>query len=260
MKNEEKTSFDNHGAEEIEVMPPRTLTVRDAKMIKYVAGSVERSRKLGLRKDEAAIKMYVALEHGFPVTSAFSIVHIVENTPSLAPKAIWAKIINHPDFEGFNEQILTTENGDFHGYVAILKRRGLPEIARTFTMDDARRIKTNRARTKSLADKMNYQNYPLAMCQWRAMGYVIDVLFPDVAFGLMRATDLGAGVNDDWDLIIEGEVVPDNLGPSEYDIAYAELMERHTVADVLGVLGRKPVSVDEISELLDILDNGEEEE
>jgi hypothetical protein len=72
------------------------------------------------------------------------------------------------------------------------------EYSVTYTMDDARRaglVKPN----------SGWEKYPANMLKWRAIGFWIDTVLPDVQGGMKRADELGAMVNDKGD-IIEGSV------------------------------------------------------
>lgn len=173
----------------------RQPTHNDWLMIQAIASSAKQSGKLGLfRQEEAEMKLLVAWENNFPLTSAFGIVHVINNIPALSPKAVWAKVVCHPDFGGYKEERLE-KNGKFFGYRITLKRKNGVEATRQFTLDDAAIAK--------LTDKDNWKHYEENMCYWRSMGHVEDVVFPDVTLGLARADMLGAMVTTDGE-VIEG--------------------------------------------------------
>lgn len=70
-----------------------------------------------------------------------------------------------------NDQIATYE----------IKRRGQARpIRRSFTLEEARQAK--------LVEKDTYQGYAAAMLQWRCIGSILDVLFPDVLAGIPDET------------------------------------------------------------------------
>lgn len=171
-------------------------TPQDWGMIQTIAASAYESRKLGIVKvQEAEIKLLTAYEQGFPLTSAFQIVYVINGVPSLSPKAIWAKIITHPQFTGLKEERLTAGKDQFHGFRLTLSRKNGVTATRQFTLDDAKRA--------GLADKDNWKHYPENMCFWRALGHVEDIVFPDVTLGMNRADELGAAITPDGD-VIEG--------------------------------------------------------
>lgn len=170
------------------------LNMNTWSMIQEIALSAKNSAKLNLfRSEEAAIKMLVAWENGLPLTSAFGNVYIINNIPALSPKAIWAKVIVHPEFAGYKEEILTDAKGGFLGYKITLKRKNGVEATRQFTLEDAKRAK--------LDTKDNWQSYPQNMCFWRACSFVEDVVFPDVTMGVVTADALGADLTPDGNVI-----------------------------------------------------------
>lgn len=173
----------------------RQPNVSDWGMIQAIANSSFESRKFGLVKvQEAEIKLLMAYENGLPLTSAFQSVYVINGVPALSPKAIWAKIINHPDFAGFKEERLE-EGNKFFGYKITLSRKNGMQVTRQFTMADAK--------IAGLDKKDNWVAYAPNMCFWRALGFVEDIVFPDVTLGMNRADELGALVTVDG-TVIEG--------------------------------------------------------
>lgn len=173
----------------------RQPSVSDWAMIQSIAASAKDSMKFGLAKpQEAEMKLLVAWENGFPLTSAFGIVHIINGISALSPKAVWAKVVGHPEFGGYQEERLE-KAGKFFGYKITLKRKTGIEASRQFTLEDAV--------TAKLDKKDNWLHFQENMCYWRAMGHIQDVVFPDVTLGLPRADMLGADVDADGD-VIEG--------------------------------------------------------
>lgn len=160
------------------------------------------TRLFGMPTEEIFIKMLVAQEHDVPLTSALSTVYIIDKKPSLAPKLIWAKVVGHPEFDGYEEERLTDDDGTFRGWRITLARTNGIEAMREFTMADARRVTTMiKGKKKTLADKDNWLNYPEQMCYWRAQGYVQDVVFSDVCQGIYRPEELGAETDEEGEPI-----------------------------------------------------------
>lgn len=239
--------------------------------IKDIGMTVHQARTFGVHTgQEAAIKMLTAYEHGIPLTSALSAVYVIDNKPALAPKLMWAKVVGHPDFEGYEEKRLEDAKGNFGGWEITLKRRGWPKISRRFSLADAQRIIVN-VQGKRLIDKDNWQNYPEPTCYWRAMGLVIDAVFPDVAQGLYRANELGAGVTPEGD-VIEGswQSVAENThvvatGPVE--TVKADEQPQVNLDDLLTQYGPEaimaanngmiPATDQEVAQVAEVLANGD---
>jgi hypothetical protein len=192
-------------------------------MIMNIGMATYKARTLGSHSaEETAIKMLVAHEHGVPLSSALSSVYVIDNKPALAPVLVWAKIVQHPEFAGDEEERLTTSDGAFFGWRITLKR-GNKVRTREFTLDDARRIVAG-AGGKKLIDKDNWQNYGEDVCYWRAMARVQKVVFPDVTMGLSTAGELGADV-DATGTVIEGQWSTATPLPQPPTVAGCETIE-----------------------------------
>ena len=64
----------------------------------------------------------------------------------------------------------------------------------TYTMDDARRaglVKPDSA----------WETYPANMLRWRAIGFWLDVVMPDIIGGMKRADEFGAVVDANGDVV-----------------------------------------------------------
>jgi hypothetical protein len=187
------------------------LTPQTWQMIMAIAEATKESHQFNTHHaEEVAIKMLVAYEHGVPLTSALSSVYVINNKPTLAPILMWAKVLVHPEFAGYEETRLE-EKGAFFGWELTLKRQkpnGVTvEATRRFTMDDAQRV--------GLANKDNWQNYPEDVCFWRVKARTIKVVFADVSQGLYGSNELGADITPDGDVIIDTtwDVKPAELAP-----------------------------------------------
>jgi hypothetical protein len=152
---------------------------------------------------DSALKAYAAKELGLSSIAGLKGIHIIDGTPTLAPKLAWGKILQHPEFDGYVEKRLTDEQGNFFGWRITLSRKNGITQSRQFTLDDARRVEYKPK--KFLADKKNYREYPENVTYWRAMGFVQDVVFPDVTLGLYRADELGANITSEGDMIPEND-------------------------------------------------------
>ena len=177
----------------------RQTTPEIWQMISTIAESAFKSRKLGVNSQaEAAMKMLAGHEIGLPAVASLRAIYIIQDKATIAPKAAWGLIVGHPDCDlaGFREERLTDDKGQFMGYTITLKRKSGLTARRQFTLADAKRA--------GLQDKDNWRAYPENLCYWRAMGFVQDVVFPDVTMGLYRADELGAAITPDGD-VIDGE-------------------------------------------------------
>lgn len=175
-----------------ELATTRQLSPQAWLMLQSVGEAAYESRKFGLSKREAEVKMAVAYEFGLPITTALSSVYVIDNKPVLAPKLLWARAQAHAGFAGYHEERLE-KAGRFEGWRITIERRGMPAISRDFTMTQAAAI--------GLATKDNWRNYPEDVCYWRAIDRVLHVAFADVCMGLYGADELGADISPDGGVI-----------------------------------------------------------
>lgn len=173
------------------------LTVSDWEMAKEFGLYAEKSG-IG-REHKNALKVYAAKELGLSSIAALKGIHIIDGTPSLSPKLVWANIVIHPEFENYEERKLLDSESNFLGYEIALSRTNGINASRQFTLNDAKQISVSS--TMNLIDKDNWKNYPERMCYWRAMAFVQDVVFPDVSLGLIRSDELGADITPDGEVV-----------------------------------------------------------
>ena len=243
--------------------PQRELTLSTWEMLAAVGEAVYKARTFGVSSpQEASIKMLPAYEHAIPLSSALSTVYIIENKPTLAPKLLWAKVIANPDFGGYEERRLVDKQGNFHGWEITLKRKSGLRATRRFTLDDARRIIASERTGKKLAEKSNWQNYPEQSCYWRTLGFVIDVVFSDVAQGIYTADALGAEVSPEGDIItgdwaVEEPTSSPPPSPTEPEVTLDALLERFGAEAILEANeGKIPATEEECVAVLSKLEAG----
>ena len=68
-----------------------------------------------------------------------------------------------------------------------------------FTSEDAARPEGKNA----LLGKDNWKNYPQRMLSWRALGYLLDDVFPEVGTGIYQPDELGAVTDEDGVPVID---------------------------------------------------------
>jgi len=246
---------------ELTVRQKQETSIVDWQMCKEFGEYAARSG-MGNQYD-TAIKAYAATELGLSVVAGQSGIYIIEGKPTVAPRLAWAKIVSHPQFDGYKEERLANKKGDFYGWKITLSRKNGITETRQFTLDDAKRIKNSKG--KSLLEKDNWKNYPENVCYWRAMGFVQDVVFPDVTLGLYRSDELGASITPEGD-VLEPEndiwkdvtpIVPDEPTVIEqkpqsdipdYGWTLPQLLETVNESEVLAVMdGEFPITQEQIN-------------
>ena len=150
----------------------------------------------GVSEQQAAIIMLKGHELGIGLTAAFEFIDVIDGKPSIKPKGAIALIQQ----SGELAEMRISEGQDAAGHPNVctvwMKRKNGFEFEASFTIEDAKRaqlIKANGA----------WEKYPANMLRWRAIGYVADIVFPDVIGGMYRPEELGAIVDVDGAVIDE---------------------------------------------------------
>lgn len=183
----------------------RTITEDTVKLIGLLATSFHRSNYFGVANEaQAVVVMIKAYELGFPITSAFDLIHVINTSGgtqvTLSPKGAIALVMNSGLIAEYN--VADSKNGCT---VRMKRKDNGIEYTTSFTIDDARKAGL-------IKEKGAWEKYPANMCRWRAIGFCIDVLFSDVQYGLKRADQFGGVPNEAGD-IIDWEP-PDNSAPA----------------------------------------------
>jgi cell pole-organizing protein PopZ len=136
----------------------------------------------------------IAVQWGFELglqpLQAIQNIAVINGRPSLWGDLGLAIVMRHPEYEGHYEE------QDDTSATCVLKRRGMPEIKRTFTQADAK--------TARLWGKEGpWTNYPKRMMQMRARWWAIRDLFPDALKGMVSAEE----AQDERDVTAEGETL-----------------------------------------------------
>lgn len=172
---------------------PHPLTPDIWNLITALAPAAHQSRLFGVSSPEqAAMIMAKGYELGMPITAAFELIHVIQGKPTLSPRGALALV----QASGLLEDMAITEPAG--SCTVTMRRRGGPSYTLTWSIEDAKRagvIKPDSA----------WQSYEANMLRWRAIGFVIDVLFSDVTGGLKRADEFGAVIDVDGVVLAEQE-------------------------------------------------------
>ena len=186
------------------------LTPSVWQMITDIAPTMHLARCFGVAsKEQAAAIMLKGYELGLSLSGSFEYIHIVEGKPSLAPRGALALILGSP----LNGGVKITEEP---GKCTVWMKRADNgfEHTLTWTMEDAQKagvVKPN----------SGWDKYPANMLRWRTVGFVADVVFPDLTGGMKQADEYGA------DLTPEGNVIE-----GSWRVATSQAPEAEPAADV----------------------------
>ena len=201
-------------------------------IIQQLDAATYESRKFGTTKGEMVMRCLTAYEMGLPLSTGLRGIYIIDNKPAIAPKLVWALIMRHPDFDGYEEREIKDGSGNFSGWELTIRRKNSPvkEVTRRFTLDDARRITQG---GKPLASKDNWKNYPQQMCYWRTLGMIEDIQWVDITFGMLRADELGGNITPEGD-VIEGTYTAANTEPQ---ITLDDLLSQYSPDEIMAANG-----------------------
>lgn len=157
--------------------------------ITAVAPVMKDSRLFGVTTAEQAMAiMAKGYEMGLTLTASFEFITVIQNKPTLTPRGALALVQQSELLTGLKIEDVKNDKGEPWACRVWLRRKSGFEYTAEFTMDDAKRAGL-------IKDGSAWQMYPANMLRWRAVGYAIDVVFPDVTGGMKRADEFGATVD-----------------------------------------------------------------
>jgi hypothetical protein len=156
----------------------REVTPQVFHQVQELAPVMHLSRIMGVGSPEQAMAvMLKGYELGMSLTTSFEFIQIVDGRPSLSPRGALALLHNSKEIEALKITRLVDAKGQFFGFECYLKRKGGFEHTAKFTLDDARKAGL-------VKPGGNWEKYPENMCQWRSIGFCVDVVAPDITGGL----------------------------------------------------------------------------
>lgn len=248
-------------------MEAKALTVRQPltlstwQLIEAVAPAMHASRLFGVTSKEAAAAiMLKGFELGFGLGASFEFIQVIEGKPTLSPRGALAKVLD----SGLLEDMKI--DGNDTACTVWMKRKNGPEYTLSWTLEDARRadLLTDVGSTRGDGTKRGkggYEKYPANMLKWRAIGYVIDVLFSDVCGGIKRADEFGAEIDAGGDVID----APYSVGSvasapaANKTVTLNDLLERTTPEHIMELNeGRIPATNEEVAKVVAALEQEKE--
>jgi len=152
----------------------------------------------------AAVIMLKGWELGLSLTSAFEFIDVIQGRPTLSPRGALALAWRSGELEYL--KVTEPPEGPEHECTVCIRRKGGIEYSLTWSIEDAKKagLVTPAGGTKvdgTIRGESNWIKYERNMLRWRAIGYVLDVLFPDAMGGLKRADEFGATVDGEGSVI-----------------------------------------------------------
>lgn len=180
-----------------QTLKPRDVTAEQYAIIQLVAVALHQSRYYQdiSSPDRAAYKMVRAFELGFPATAAPDVLEDIQGKMTLKPMAHWALVLQ----SGLLEDMKVDEGDD---YCEIsFKRVGLP-FWQGYKFTRAAAIKAGLVKPGGA-----YEKWERNMYYWRALGFALDRVFPDVGLGLKPSTQFGAPIPRERMDVVTGEII-----------------------------------------------------
>lgn len=189
-------------------------------------------------------------ELGLSLSASFEFISVIQGKPVLSPRGALALVLQSELLENLKIEDLTDATGTPTSCKVTMRRRGGFEYTTQFSMADAKRaglVKSGSA----------WETFPANMLRWRAVGYCIDVAFPDVIGGMKRADEFGANLDSDGN-VIEGQWKP---APAPAPVQVPPQITLQMLVDGYGAEavmaangGQIPVTPDEIATTAATLD------
>ncbi|MDA8189588.1 MAG: hypothetical protein M0T85_15725 [Dehalococcoidales bacterium] len=159
--------------------------------IRQIAPDAHQSRLFGVHSPaEASMIMLQGFELGLGLASSFEFIDVIQGKPSLKPRGALALIHNCGLLAGMKIEDLP------EACRVWMKRTNGFEYSLTFTKQDAEKAGL-------VKPDSNWEKYGPNMLRWRCIGFVADVVFPDVLGGMKRADELGADIDREGN-VVEG--------------------------------------------------------
>ena len=136
----------------------------------------------------AASILLAARDLGISYLAALQGLQMIQGKLTISPALAWGIVTASGELDDYTIDDLADGAGNAVGCRVWMKRRNGKDYAVVWTVEDAKRaglVKPGGA----------WVSYPANLCRWRAVGFVIDVLFPDLLLGLKRADEFGATVD-----------------------------------------------------------------
>lgn len=234
----------------------KEVTPQIWEMIERIAPTMKDSRLFGMQTaHQAAAIMLKGHELGLGMAASFEFIQVIQDRPTLNPRGALALVMQSGECEAMKITNEADDKGNPTGCTVWMKRKNGLEHTERFTLTDANRaglVKPDSGWTK----------YPANMLRWRAVGYCIDVVFPDVTGGMKRSDEFDAAISPEGEVIATtwtvqpAQPATTNTQP-QTQITLTNLVEAFGADKVLAAAGNKlPATNEEVQALAAKLNGG----
>jgi hypothetical protein len=132
--------------------------------------------------ENCMVAMMMGRELGLSPIQALQGIAVINGRPSVWGDAMWALVVSHPEFMGFEE---TVTDAEATCTVKRSRRGALSSVTETFSLKDANFAGLiGRKDRDGKPTKTPWDTYPKRMMMWRARTFAARSLFPDALKGL----------------------------------------------------------------------------
>lgn len=174
-----------------------------AMQAKMLSGSSLVPKDLRGKPHDVLLVLMTGRDLGIAPTAALRKCYVVDGQVTIAPALKLALV----KIKGMGCVRPAPDNDRTHATAIAYDAKG-QEIARqTVTWDDVKDVTIDYAGKKRMVDKDNWRNYPARMLWWRSAGWLVDDIWPEVAFGLYTPDEIGAMTDEEGRVVDVREVV-----------------------------------------------------
>jgi hypothetical protein len=201
----------------------RSIDLPTWKMIQEAAPIMHKSRLFGVATEEQAMAiMAKGFELGLGMTTSFEFIQVIQGKPTLIPRGALALAYQSGEIDKLEITEKNDDKGIPYSCTVTGNRKGGGIYTLTFTMDDA--IRAGLVKPGSA-----WETWKANMLKWRAIGFWLDVVMPDVQGGMKRADEFGAAVDSSGNVIdavfTASPAIETTPGPGEPPIAIVSMDE-----------------------------------
>jgi hypothetical protein len=197
----------------------RSIDLPTWKMIQEAAPIMHKSRLFGVATEEQAMAiMAKGFELGLGMTTSFEFIQVIQGKPTLIPRGALALAYQSGEIDKLEITEKNDDKGIPYSCTVTGNRKGGGIYTLTFTMDDA--IRAGLVKPGSA-----WETWKANMLKWRAIGFWLDVVMPDVQGGMKRADEFGAVVDSSGN-VIDATFTPVSSGaPAQVEVISAPSMD-----------------------------------
>lgn len=202
----------------LQIVPPENELAALGQLAVTLSAAKALPEALQDKPNDVLLILLTARDLGVSLTTAIREFHIINGKVTTSPKVRLAMVRQQghglvwphgPQVkDGELKACVCGEDGKNDGVVATwhAMRHDMPGVlhSSTYTQDMASRVAAKEhGRNIKLNEKSTWKSYPERMLSWRALGYLLDDVFPEVGTGLYSPDEMGAVTDEEGNPVID---------------------------------------------------------